>query len=173
MRVYDSLRQSEDWLPIQFSILLSIYPYSRWLKERYIISIFCSGIEHFSCPLTFSKLQSTFVREKRCDIRKRFHNDCVILSESYRSTFYEEYCATEADANVTLCNDKDNWWCDFCNRPLFKNDKLLVLLTALGELSIHLAWFIQRILIHYICNVGSVAWSVTCCFIDSELGQWP
>jgi len=44
-------------------------------------------------------------------MRKRFRNDCVIPSERYWSTFYEEYCATKEETIVTLCTENDELWC--------------------------------------------------------------
>jgi len=49
-------------------------------------------------PLTFTKLQFNFVRDNRCDIRKRFQKACVIPSGRYWSTYYEECCATRDEA---------------------------------------------------------------------------
>lgn len=75
--------------------------------------------------LTFSKLQCTFVRDKRCEISKRFHNDCVIPCERYWSTLYAEDCATKEQAIVTSFDEKFNWWRKFYNRPLFKTTSCL------------------------------------------------
>ena len=71
-------------------------------------------------PLTFSPLIITFARDKRYDIRKRFHNDCIIHSERYWSTTNATFCASLEEAFATLCDERDNWWCDICNLSLFK-----------------------------------------------------
>ena len=43
-------------------------------------------------PHTNLTLQCTFVRNKRCDCDKRFHDDCVSPSERLWSTFHVELC---------------------------------------------------------------------------------
>ena len=70
-------------------------------------------------PHTFPQLECTFVRDNH-DIRKRFHKACVIPSGRYWYTYYGEYSATREEAVAALCNNKDEWWCDFCTRTLFK-----------------------------------------------------
>ena len=76
-------------------------------------------------PLTISPMQCTFVRDKQCAISKRFHNYCLIPSERHWSSTYATLCESQEEAIETLCAEKDNWWCDFCHRPLFKKRNCL------------------------------------------------
>jgi len=93
---------------------------SRTLYHQYLYAVESNIFpEDRLVPLTFSRLQCTFVRDKRCAISKRFHNNCVIPSERYWSTTYATYCASQEEAIATLSDEKDNWWCDFCHGPLF------------------------------------------------------
>jgi len=71
-------------------------------------------------PLTFSHLKCSFVRDKRYSFSEPFHDARVIPSERYWSTAYTEHYATVGEAIAMLCQEKENWWCDFCTRPLFK-----------------------------------------------------
>jgi len=76
-------------------------------------------------PPTFPKLQCTFMQDMGCDVRKRFRKAGVMPSGRYWYTYIEEYCATREEAVATLCNEKDEWWCDFCTRPLFKTTECM------------------------------------------------
>jgi len=76
-------------------------------------------------PLAFTSLHGTFVRNKICEIGKRFHEDCVNPSDRYWGTSYEEHFVTRGEAVAKLCDDKDKWWCAFCDRPRFKTARCL------------------------------------------------
>ena len=84
----------------------TLYQQYVWAAESHIVPddrlILC----------TFPRLQCTFVRNKGCDIRKRFHKSCVNPSGRYWYTYTEEYCATRDEAIARLCIDSDEWWCD-------------------------------------------------------------
>ena len=121
LRQAPSLRSLASYTVFHLTFNLSEFKLTRrTLYHQYVYAV-KSDIVPFDrlIPLTFPKLQCTFVRDDRCDVRKRFHKACVILSGPYWSTFYEEYCDTKEEAIATLCTEKD-WWCDLCNRPLFK-----------------------------------------------------
>jgi len=75
-------------------------------------------------PHEFTSLHGTFVRNRR-EIDKRFHDDCVIPSDRYWGTSYEEHFATRDEAIAMLCHERDNWWCAFCDGPLFKTTRCL------------------------------------------------
>ena len=93
----------------------------RTLYHQYLFAVESNVVpEDKLVPLTFSPLKCTFVRDKRCVISKRFHTNCVLSSERYWSTTYATLCASQAEAIATLCDKKDNWWCDFCYRPYSK-----------------------------------------------------
>jgi len=69
---------------------------SRTLYHQYLYAVESDFVPDDSLiPFTFPKLQCTFVRDKLCDIRKRFHTDCVIPSERYSSTFYKNTVLTK------------------------------------------------------------------------------
>jgi len=119
MCVCDSLRHSEVWLPTRYSILLLIYLNSRSLGKSGLVSV------NKLIPHDFISLHGTFVRNKCCENGKRFHDDFVIPCDRYLSTSYEESFATNDEAIAVLCNDRHNWWCAFCDRPLFKETKCL------------------------------------------------
>jgi len=129
MCAYGNPRHSDVWLPIEFSISLSIYQSfaltSKTLYHQYLYAVESNVPYHKLLPLTFSPLQCTFVLDKLCAISKRFHNDCVIPSERYWSSTYASFCASQEEAIATLCDEKSNWWCDFCNTPLFKTRNCL------------------------------------------------
>ena len=98
---------------------------SRTLYHQYLYAVEWNIVpDDRLVPLTFSRLQCTFVRDKRCANSKRFHNDCVILSERYWSTTYATYYASRNEALPT-CDEKDNWLCDFCHRPFLKTRNCL------------------------------------------------
>jgi len=71
-------------------------------------------------PRTFPRLRCTFVRNKGCDIRKRFHKACVNPSQHHWYTYTEEFCATRDEAIARLCTGSHELWCDLCYKPLFK-----------------------------------------------------
>jgi len=70
-------------------------------------------------PITFPKLQCTYVHGQHCDASKRFHKACTILLPHHWGTYCEIHCDTYEEAVATLCIAKD-WWCDNCKKPLFK-----------------------------------------------------
>jgi len=99
------------------------------LYHQYLYAVESTTVsEEELVPLTvftFSTLKCTFVRDKRCGSSKRFHNDCVIPSDRYWPATYTMFCESPEEAIATLCDDKDDWWCDFCTRPLFKTRSCL------------------------------------------------
>jgi len=57
---------------------------SRTLYHQYLYAVQSNVVPVDSIiPLTFPKFQCTFLRDKRSEIRKRFHKDCIIPSERY------------------------------------------------------------------------------------------
>ena len=83
----------------------------------------CSEIGYCSLdrliPITFPKLQCTYVHGQYCDACKKFHKAFTILSHHYWGTYCEMHIETDEEAVATLCTAKV-WWCDHCKKPLFK-----------------------------------------------------
>jgi len=75
--------------------------------------------------LTFYCLTCSFVRDRRCALNKRFHEDCVIPLERCWATSCTEHFATLGENIATLCEEQEYWWCDFCTRPLFKTQQMI------------------------------------------------
>ena len=59
-------------------------------------------------PHEFTSLYNNFVRDKRFEIGKRFHDDWVHPCYRYWSSSYVEHFATGDEAIVTLCHIRDN-----------------------------------------------------------------
>jgi len=111
MCAYDSppsLRSSASHTVFHLTFNLSQFTLTgRTLYHRYLYAVESNIVpEDKLVPLTFSPLKCTFVRNKRCAISKRFHNDCVIPSERYSSTRYATFCASPEEAIATLCDEK-------------------------------------------------------------------
>jgi len=104
-------------------------PSGRTLYHQYLYTVESTTVtEEELVPLTFftfKTLKCTFVRDKRCASNKRFLYDCVIPSDRYWPATYIMFCESTEDAIATLCDDKYDWWCDFCTRPLFKTRSCL------------------------------------------------
>jgi len=148
---YVILRHSEDWLPVWFSTIPSIYLNSSWRAGRYMTSIFIllnlllfpstgSFLAHFQ---NFSVLMCTAnVAIAVGNFTKR--------AQSFLNTWgtcWEVYCDTEAGAIATLCTEKD-WWCDLCKKTFIQNkNRLCVLLPELksSDMSELCIWIV------YIC----------------------
>jgi len=120
MYVYGRLRHSEVWLPTQFSNLAE-FKLTRRTSYRQYFHALKSGIVPLDrlIPITFPKLQYTYVNFQLCDASRRFHKACTILSQHYWGPYWEVHCETDEEAVATLCSE-NNWWCDLCKKPFFK-----------------------------------------------------
>jgi len=70
-------------------------------------------------PNTFPHLRCTFARSKDSLIVKRYHKACVVPSQFPWYTQTGEYCDSKDEIIARICTDKYEWWCEFCEKPLF------------------------------------------------------
>jgi len=122
LRQAPALRSLAFYTVFHFTNNLSEFTLTnRTLYQQYVCAVESNIVpDDRMIPSTSLHLQCTFVWVKGCDIRKRFHKACVNPSGGYWYTYTEEYFATIDEVIARLCNDKDEWWCDLCNKPLFK-----------------------------------------------------
>jgi len=82
--------------------------------------------------VVFEEFQSDNFRQNFYQIKKllegrrfgidiKYKNSRSIIFVSKLSPVDLEGSAGEEEAIATLCDDKDDRWCDFCTRPLFIN----------------------------------------------------
>ena len=70
-------------------------------------------------PFTFPHLLCAFARVMGCGTRRRFHKACVDPALFPWYTHTGEYCNSKAEFIARLCDDRHEFWCDVCNKPLF------------------------------------------------------
>jgi len=70
-------------------------------------------------PFTFPQLRCAFAWGMGCSTRRRFHKTCVDPALFPWYTHTGEYCDSKAEVIARLCNDRHEYWCDVCNKPLF------------------------------------------------------
>ena len=70
-------------------------------------------------PNTSAHLRCTFARGKDSPSFKRYHKACVDPSHFPWYTQTGEYCDSKDVVIARLYTDKYEWWCDFCDKPLF------------------------------------------------------
>ena len=93
--------------------------------------------------------------DTRCANSKWFHNVCVIAAERYWPSTYATICASFEEAIATLCDEKDNWRCDFCNRPLFFYvtqgwfDVIIYYLFTSCDVYIQIKWYLMCIFLSF------------------------
>ena len=66
-------------------------------------------------------IEMKFCKQRTCGI-KRFHDGCVTQSDRVSvmwSTFHVKFCKSVDEAISTLMKERDYWWCNFYDRPLF------------------------------------------------------
>ena len=67
---------------------------------------------HRLVPLTFPVMKCNFVRSRHCEIKPA---ERVVVMWA---TFHVKFCNNEDDAIMTLLNDRNYWWYNFCDSPL-------------------------------------------------------
>jgi len=99
--------------------------------------------------------------DTRCANSKWFHNVCVIPSERYWPSTYAAICASFEEAIATLCHEKGNWRCDFCNRPLFLIvtkgwfDVIIYYLFTSCDVYIQIKWYLMCIFLSFTKCLGT------------------
>jgi len=71
-------------------------------------------------------LRCTFARDRRCELGKRFHHDCVPISKLFWGTFEVEHCDRYENVVTTFLSERDSWFCVFCDVPLFIHPECLL-----------------------------------------------
>ena len=76
-------------------------------------------------PDSFPLLRCTFARGGNEGGVKRYHKACEDPSHFPWYAHTGEYCASKDEVIPRLCTDKDEWWCDLCDKTLFATAECL------------------------------------------------
>jgi len=82
--------------------------------------------EHKLIPHTGICLQAAYAHHTLSDHENRFHEYCIPDRYVCFSSFDNEHYASYEGVIATLCFDRNRWWCNFCDRPLFISTQCLV-----------------------------------------------
>jgi len=100
LRQVPSLRSLPSYTVFHLTFNLSEFKLTRRTLYHQYFHAVKSGIVPLDrlIPITFPKLQCTYVHGKHCDASKRFHKACTILSQHYWGTYWEVHCETDEEA---------------------------------------------------------------------------
>ena len=129
-----SFRSLASHTVLQFTFNLSQFTLSgKTLFHQYLYAVESNTVsEEELVPLTFltfSSWKCTFVRDKRCESSKKFHHDCVILSERYYPTTYTMFFQNPEEAIVKQCEDISGLVVRFLYQAIVQDTELSLLLT--------------------------------------------